>query len=384
VTTRTGPPARSAGGTRRLALSATILACAAFAVGCGGGSAGSGVPRAFYGIVPSEPLMPQDFARMGNANVGSLRFQVYWPSIQASSAGGYDWGTTDPTVADAARQRIDLLPILTGKPSWLGACPTCTGKIEIAAAAEREAWKRFVIAAVRRYGPNGSFWRENTNLPPDPITRWQIWNEQNNPVEGNPAATYARLLALSKQAIQSVDPRGEIVLGGMFGTPKGFRRPGVTAWSYLKLLYRAGARKDFDAVALHPYSPTLAGLRYQIRKVRAIMRANHDARTPILITELGWGSGAGTHHARTGSRGEAFVVTPAQQARKLTASFKLLTSRRASWGIGGVFWFSWRDPANPPPGLCAFCYSSGLYDANGTTPKPSLAAFERFTHAAES
>jgi hypothetical protein len=365
-------------------LAAAVVASAAVVAGCGGGSSRPPIPHSFYGVVPSEPLTTQDFARMARAGVGAVRLQVYWPSIQAAPTAGYDWGTVDPTVADAAREGIGVLPTLVGKPSWLGDCPTCTGQIPIATASERAAWRSFVVAAVRRYGRGGSFWRENPDVPARPITRWQIWNEQNNPAEGNTAATYARLLALSREAIESVDPRDEIVLGGMFGTPKGFRRPGVTAWSYLKLLYRDGARKDFDAVALHPYSPTLTGMRYQIGKVRAIMGANHDPRTPILITELGWGSGAGTHHAQTGSRGEAFVVTPAQQARKLTASFRLLTARRARWRIGGVFWFSWRDPANPPPGLCAFCYSSGLYDANGTTPKPALAAFEKFTHAAES
>jgi hypothetical protein len=379
VTSRIRPPACGAAGTIRLTLFATFAICCAVAGGCGGGSSNASVPRSFYGIVPSVPLTTQDFARMGRAGVGALRFQAYWPFVQPTPTGPYQWGSIDPTVAGAARERIDLLPTLTGKPSWLGGCATCTGQIEVRTPAQRSAWRRFLVAAVARYGPHGSFWRENPNLPADPITRWQIWNEQNNPVEGNPAGTYARLLALSSAAIKSVDPGAQIVLGGMFGTPKGSQRPGVTAWSYLDLIYRAGAGKDFDAVALHPYAPTLSGIRYQIHRIRGVMAAHGDGAKPILITEIAWGSGAGTHHPGTGSRGQTFVVTPRQQATNLTRAYTLLTSHRESWRIGGVFWFGWQDPLNPPPGLCAFCYSSGLYEANGKTPKPALAAFERFT-----
>ena len=61
------------------------------------------------------------------------------------------------------------------------------------------------------------------------------------------------------------------------------------------------------------------------------------------------------------------------------ASFKLLASHRKKWNIGGVDWFSWKDPPkNAPDGLCAFCYSSGLYESNGTKAKPALGAFRAF------
>jgi hypothetical protein len=137
--------------------------------------------------------------------------------------------------------------------------------------------------------------------------------------------------------------------------------------------------RDFDAVALHPYARNLAGIAYQVRRVRAVLDGNGDGAKPIFVDEIGWGSGAGTHYPGTGSRGQVFVVSPRQQKRNLIASFRLLTNHRNTWHIEGVYWYGWKDPLNPPPGLCAFCYSSGLYEANGKTPKPALAAFERFT-----
>ena len=81
----------------------------------------------------------------------------------------------------------------------------------------------------------------------------------------------------------------------------------------------------------------------------------------------------------TGSRGQAFVVSPKEQKKKLAKSFGLLTEHRRKWRIGGVFWYGWKDPKHAPPGLCAFCYSSGLYKANGETSKPALSAYKRFT-----
>lgn len=373
------------GGAARLRQSRCVIAALAVAVlglasGCG--SSSPAVPGSFYGIVLFGSLDDSDFHRMEAAGVGSVRFLIQWPAVQASAGAPFDFGATDGIAAEAARHHIAMLPAFSDTPSFVD--PTCVddncqNRLPVKTAAARSGWERFVRAAVARYAPGGAFWRSNPNLPPDPIRRWQIWNEQNSPVYHDPPAEYAKLLALSDHAIKSVDPSGQIILGGMFGTPKGSRQPGVTAWSYLDLLYRAGAAKDFDAVALHPYAPTLGGLRYQIQRIRRVMSSHHDASTPILITEIGWGSGAGTHNPGTGPRGQAFVVSPSQQAHNLTSAFDLLTSHRESWRIGGVYWFSWKDPLNPPAGLCAFCYSSGLYEPDGTTAKPALSALESFT-----
>jgi hypothetical protein len=254
------------------------------------------------------------------------------------------------------------------------ACPL----IHVDTSPQRARWKQFVRAAVNRYGPDGTFWKEQPTLAPDPARRWEIWNEQNNPREGNSPAVYATLIRLSKEAITAVDPQGQVIVGGMFGTPQGVRGKN-TAWRYLGRLYRAGAGRDFDAAALHPYSPTIAGLRYQIRKVRAVLRKNNAASTPILVTEIGWASGGNVRSPGTGARGQVFVVSPKRQAQNLSSSFRLLTNHRRAWNIGGVFWYGWKDPTNPPPGLCAFCYTNGLYEADGKTAKPSLSAFESFT-----
>jgi hypothetical protein len=116
----------------------------------------------------------------------------------------------------------------------------------------------------------------------------------------------------------------------------------------------------------------------QIDNIRKELKAAHHSKVQTAITEIGWGSSK-KKHPQTGGRGRAFQVGVKKQAQNLKASFKLLTSHRKEWNIGGVYWFSWKDPPkNSPPGLCAFCYSSGLYESNGTTAKPALGAFKAF------
>jgi hypothetical protein len=363
---------------------APAVAVALFAGACGGSSGPTtgGIPRSFYGIDPSTELGPPDYQRMGAARVGSLRFLIPWPSVQTTRGGPFNFTIADSIVAGAASQHIDLLPILDGTPAFeTGGCATslCSSQIRIDTALQRKDWSSFVRAFVERYGPHGSFWAASPDVPYDPIMRWQIWNEQNNPNQENPPKLYAKLLALTDPVVHSVDPKAEIVTGGMFGSPPHEPgRGGVTAWSYLDLLYKYGAGEHFDAVALHPYSPNDAGLAFQIKKIRSVLRARHHASVPILITEIGWGSSK-KRFPGTGSRGQVFNVGLEQQKKKLQSSFRLLTSHRRSWRIGGVFWFTWKDPFQPPPGLCAFCYTAGLYKSDGTTAKPALGAYKSFT-----
>jgi hypothetical protein len=364
--------------TRLLLVAASLLAVAAVAAP----PASASVPRSFYGIVAGTPLTQSDFSRMGDARVGSLRLGFIWPAIQPEHGGPLDWGGIDQAVAAAAREHLSVLPILVGTPAYEASGCTrhsCSVHIRLKTESQRRDWEAFATAAVRRYGRNGDFWSANPGVPYEPIVRWEIWNEQNNPGQRNPARLYARLLKSADSAIHAVDAKAEIVIGGMLGIPRGGRRR--TAWRYLGRLCEAGAGRHFDAVALHPYSRTISGIRTQIKRMRRVLKRHHDGDRQILVTELGWGSSR-KRYPGTRSRGAVFNVSPKQQKRKLARSFGLLTSNRRTWRIGGVYWFQWKDPTDPPAGLCAFCYSSGLYKADGTTAKPALAAYERFTRRA--
>lgn len=107
-------------------------------------------------------------------------------------------------------------------------------------------WADFLRAAVERYGRRGQFWLEHWRgsgdfVPPRPITSWQIWNEENFFYFTRPAspARYARLLKISRRPIKGADRRAEIVIGGLFGNPKGRPPRAMDAVAFLDRLYKA-------------------------------------------------------------------------------------------------------------------------------------------------
>jgi hypothetical protein len=358
------------------------------AAGCGGSGSTSTAPpppvppapRDFYGVAANinDVLTPADYANMQAAGVKTLRLIFFWPSIQSSLGGAYNWSNIDPKVEAAAKHGIRVLPVLIGTPSFLTGCTerNCQVRLPNKTPEGSAGWRLFLAAAASRYGPQGQFWDEHADLKPQPVGLWEIWNEENNfNASGDPRVTpeeFTDLLRISREALQGVDPHALTMVGGMFGTPHGSTDSRVTAWGFVQGLYDAGAAPYFDAVALHPYAPKPSGIAFQMSRVRDVMNRNDDAQTPMYVTEIGWGSdSANVDHE--------FVTSVAGQAQNLTDAFDLFLANRKRWDLEGVDWFDWRDPP-PGKGLCAFCYSSGLYFNDGT-PKPALAAYRRFALA---
>jgi polysaccharide biosynthesis protein PslG len=373
-------------GRRRRRASVAVLALLVTA-GCGSASSsddttGNGpdasVPAGFWGVNVDSTLTltPEDYSRMQSAGVRTLRVQFFWPAIQSQRGGSFSWTHTDGIVSQAAQHGIQVLPVLYGTPAFETGCTSrdCQIKLPTVGHQERLDWVAFVQAAARRYGPRGLFWSQAPTLPYKPISAWQVWNEPNNfTAGGQPRSTpaeYADLVKLTKNALTVVDPESKLLLAGMFGTPNGSNDPDISAWGVLHGIYRAGAGSDFDGVAIHPYATDVAGVSSQIARLhRVIARNGPPGGVPIYVTEIGWGSDApNTDH---------FLVETVQgQEEKLREAFSMLLRNRARWDIAGVDWYSWRDPP-AGTGLCGFCYSAGLYTAEGT-PKPALAAYQEF------
>ncbi|MQA76176.1 MAG: hypothetical protein GEU88_17890 [Solirubrobacterales bacterium] len=346
-------------------------------------SADARTPRSFFGVVPQTQLAEQDFEMMGDAKVGTLRFELRWAGIDPTSApDDYDWSGPDFIIAQAARNRVGTLPFVYSTPDWVAKlddrCKRDCGPYAPRKGPALRAWKGFLEAAVQRYGPGGAFWAEHPELPQKPIRAWQIWNEQNSPSFYKPRPKvkhYAKLLRAGHQAITGVDRKAEVVLGGMFGTPLQGRKPAIAAWDYLKKLYRVkGAKRTFEGVAPHPYAAKFKNgnktVLAQLDLFREAMRKGGDPNADLWITELGWSSADGGNPLNRGRRG---------QAARLKQAFKYFEKHRRKLNIRTVDWYSWRDHLNAPDGaLCAWCPESGLIEED-YDPKPSLRAFMRFT-----
>jgi hypothetical protein len=333
----------------------------------------SGVERtAPFGVVAQQAPSDADFEAMAEGGVGTYRWLVSWPALQADADGSPDWAATDRVVANLAEADIEPIPLIYGSPCFVVDCQSlpvneARAHPPLSSPQARLAWAVFVGALVDRYGPEGSFWSHNQSIPHRPIRVWQIWNEQNAPVYYRPVPSpegYAELLGIASEAIRSRDPDAEILLGGMFGNPQ--THDAMRAPEFLDRLYAVpGARESFDGVAVHPYAPDIAGVERQIIDVRRVLAENGASETPIWITEIGWG---------TSPTGEGRLVdTVDGQAKRLVESFSLLRDNRERWNIAGTLWFSWRDTGSAQV-VCQWCHTSGLIDAEGN-PRPSWAAF---------
>jgi polysaccharide biosynthesis protein PslG len=346
-----------------LTAAAILVGSTATGAGAAQGAHPAALPPDFFGVVPQAPLSTSELERM-QGTVGALRLPVYWFETE-SSPGSYDFEKSDRAIGAAARHGLEILPFVYGTPSWLA---REHARSPLGSAAGRAAWSRFVRVLVGRYGPGGEFWRGRGRRRP--IHRWQIWNEPNFQLFWRPRPAprqYAALLALAAAAIRETDPEAQIVLAGVAPVGGGF-----LPWLYLRRLYRIpGVKKNFDAVAVHPYSARVSNTVRQVALARQVMDEAGDNRAPILITELGIAS--------RGTIPSAFVVGYRGQADFLRRSFGALLEHRRDWRIAGIHWFTWRDWPEPDP-HCGFCEGAGLVDLDGR-PKPAWAAYKAVVRA---
>jgi hypothetical protein len=342
--------------------------------------ASAAVPAKFWGVVPQAIPTPEQFQRLKRGGVDSIRTPIGWAGVQATRNGPLDWNGVDAVVRGAATAGIEVLPFLTGAPSWAVAVDHRFGSpvtLPVKTGVQRSGWTNFVRQSLLRYGPNGAFWAENPGLPKRPIRTWQVWNEENFKyfvARPNPA-DYGELVKLSYAAIKGIDPGAQIILGGMFATPieATFKKKPAQAYfagDFLNRMYKAtpGIKSKFNGVALHPYTGRYQDLTPKIEEVRTALQVNHDAAKTLWITELGWSSGP---PQSDGSN--SFAKGPAGQAKQLRGAFGLLERNRLKWRIPRVYWFSVDDAK----GACNFCDGSGLFGP-GFRPKKSWYEYVKF------
>jgi hypothetical protein len=344
-------------------------------------TAQAAAPRSFFGVVPQTGLVAEDIDRMGQAKVGTLRFEIQWAVADPTATpGDTEFGGYDALVADAARNGVRLLPFIYSTPEWVaneidghncrgGECYPFAPRSGQA----RDAWQTFITEVVNRYGPGGTFWAENPGLPNVPIRALQAWNEENSPTFYKPkpkVKAYAKLLDATRRGVKDAAGNVDVVLGGMFGTPLGGRKPGIAAWDFLEKLYDIkGAKKDFDGVAPHPYAAKLKKVRAQMDLFRDAIKKGRDRKVDLWITEIGWASDGPNNPLNRGPRG---------QAKRLKEAFNFFLRKRRAWNVVNVDWYSWRDNEAANTGLCEWCPNSGLLDGD-LGEKPALRAFTRFT-----
>src|SRR5918995_1245574 len=134
--------------------------------------------RSFFGIVSANHPDAADFQTMGDARVGTFRFQLDWRNVQPTQGGPYDWSSVDLQFENAAANGIELLPIFYGSPDYASGSHR---EPPLGSDEDKQAWKDFVAAAVQRYGSGGGLLEGKPDPPPPPPGGWAGWNATNSP-----------------------------------------------------------------------------------------------------------------------------------------------------------------------------------------------------------
>jgi GH35 family endo-1,4-beta-xylanase len=352
----------------RRARRAAVAVLSVMAAALASASTALAAPRDFFGLVPNSDLEGADYRMIREANVGAARVSLFWQVIEARN-DRFDWSGTDRMIGEFASRGIRSLPLLFGTPAWLSNQPV---KPPLGSKRKKRQWMDFLTEAVERYGQGGTYWssaypRQFPGGDPEPIDTWQIWNEQNGPKHFHPRPSvkkYGNLLRLSDKAITGEEPGAEIVVGGMASQPTG--PGGINAWTYVrKLLKKKAARRSLDHAGLHPYAGSDREVVSDVKRMRRTLKKGGKRKAEVWITELGWSSSR--------KAGGKLAKTPQRQAKLLEKTYRRLKRKRKSWGIGGVYWYTWRDFQG---GICDWCPDAGLVN-RGRNPKPAYGSYKR-------
>ncbi len=323
-------------------------------------------PRGFFGVHPLA-AGSADYETMAGADVGFIRtgfvfHQVNQMSPLPDGPIAYDWTTFDTIVANAAERGIDVLPVLLGTPGKIE-----RGSTPLDSTAATAAWKDYLKELVNRYGPDeraeGNFWADNPSLPFHPIEDWQVWNEPNsfnNWAKPNPKK-YGKLLSISAKVLRAADPGANVVTAGVISQP--VNRRAMDGDVFLKKMLRSKpAAEAADAIAIHPYTGAVKDVKRQIKLTRAVLDKAKLKKTPISVTEIGWGAGDSSN---------PLIVPASKQRKKLRDSFRMMLEERRKLKIDKAVWYQWKDG---PDTACSWCSTAGLLTEDGS-PKPLLGEF---------
>lgn len=341
------------------------------------------VPSSFVGVDIDGPMvdnsagidLTQQFNRMVSVGVGSIRMAFNWATAQPyqpgtavpagfTDVGGVptDFAATDQMVGLAARRGMTVLPTVLYAPSW----DATYNPVGVNTPTQPGPYAAYLTALIQRYGPHGSFWSANPQIPKRPIRMWQIWNEENLTYYWHQpfASSYISLLRAAHNAIKRADPGAKVMVGALTNM----------AWTALGQLYRHGARKLFDAVAVNGFTKKPANVIVYLRLVRRAMDRFKDGRKPLYATEVSWPSAIPYTKVHFD-----WDTTEAGQARNIAALLPMLGADRSSLRLQGFYYYSWMGTEDYQAPDFAYAGLVGITTGGQVFTKPALGAFK---HAA--
>jgi hypothetical protein len=298
-----------------------------------------------YGLAPLD--LDAQLAQMEADGVSVLRIDASWSSIQLAAPGPggptYSFSGEDAEVAALAVHHIQWLPVIDYSAPWAG---TIVGDWRSPPADDAQ-FAAFAAAIAARYGAGGTFWSQNPQLPYEPVSTFEIWNEENGDYfwdTGPDPAGYARLYLAARAAIHAVDGGAQVMIGGLTNPEQG-----ISALAYLTQMFQdvPALAGNVDAVGLHPYAADATGVVSIVVGVRDLLDSLGESSVPIDVTEFGWQTG-----------------DPAvEQQRAAMMSEVALALGNSNCGIGLLAPYDWMDPSYITDGDWGLAGTSGVRPA---------------------
>jgi hypothetical protein len=261
----------------------------------------------------SEPRdVDREMAEAHRLHAGIVRTTAKWSVLEPLAQGRLSrraLAVADRVIQDATAAGIRVIMTVEGSPCWASAAPlrllrTCLPGHDSAAnrwpPRDTAAYAAFAAILAKRYGTH--------------LAAIEIWNEPDNSNERffagpDKAARYAALLRAAYPAVKAVNASVTVLGGSLVGSN------GV----FLRALYAAGIRGNYDGLSVHFYTLPLASLR----SIRQVQNAAGDT-TPLWLDEFGWSS----CWPRYRTQQEQACVTEATQAANLRDLFRALALSR--------------------------------------------------------
>lgn len=371
----------------RRALALLVAALTATAVAAAPAQAAKrSVPQGFYGAIwagqietAPDATRAQAWDRLALAGVESVRAVFNWDQAQLHGPGATNWERTDRVVSAAAARGISLMPTVMHTPNWAKQYP---GVVNSPPADKHFAsYGAFLRALAERYGPKGSFWAANPELPKRPVRHWQVWNEpeladhwwreggQNTPWAPKEARRYAALLRAARKGLKQGDPGGKIVLAGLTNF----------AWETLaKLEKSAKIRGQFDVAAVHMFPGKYRNVTVIVRRFRQALDKGGNRKVPIWVTEMTWPAAKGRTEVPSWADTpyyRSFITTEKGAAARLKGAYGLLAKRsfRSAMRLQRVHWFTSLSPFS---GNVIWDYSGLMrFDGGAISETPAYSAY---------
>jgi hypothetical protein len=259
----------------------------------------------------SSPAAADRTIRLAQAlHARVVRFEIPWSVLEPRGPGALDphaLAFLDRLTSDAGAAGIGVIATVASTPCWASSAPaSLLHRCSPTHFSHANAWPpsnpgdyaTFVAYLAHRYGT----W----------LAALEVWNEPDQANESyfagpNKARNYAALLRAAYPAIKQANAQVQVLAGSIVG-PNG---------KFLRALYAAGIRGNYDGLAVHFYTLTLAALRF----THKVQLASGDTR-PMWLDEFGWSSCWPRYRVQQ----EQPCVTRQIQARNLQDTLRSLAS----------------------------------------------------------